>query len=228
MQILSCENYGTITSINSKKGGVGGILGGSFNGYTVIESSKNEGNITASVAYAGGIAGIAYSDVKNCANYGNIENTKGDASGICVSTSLEVSYSFNKGNISAKENAGGISVDAKTEVCYNTGEVKGYNSGGISVPSWSSDGLNNTKSLTSQYRMRGQRGTCATIIFFFGLILLFSANLILDQSSQCVYFHFSWNSLDLSVSSSHITNLKIHENGLSLANPIPFFCDVCD
>ncbi len=133
VQIVSCENYGNIEVSTSKKGGVGGILGGSFNGYTIIESSKNEGSILANATYAGGIAGIAYSDIKNCANYGNIENTKGDAAGICVETALSVSYSFNKGNITAKENAGGISTNAKTTVCYNNGDVKGYNAGGISV-----------------------------------------------------------------------------------------------
>ena len=132
ISVISCENYGKIISEGSTYGSVGGIVGGSYNGYTVIDSCKNEGNITAGADFAGGITGIAYSDIINCANFGNITNSKGSASGICDTTNLSVKRSFNKGDVNAKENASGISQNAKIEVCYNSGKISGYKAAGIS------------------------------------------------------------------------------------------------
>ena len=132
ISVISCENYGEIISEGSTYGSVGGIVGGSYNGYTVIDSCKNEGNITAGADFAGGITGIAYSDIINCANFGRIVNTKGNSAGIAATTNLSVSRSFNRGDISAHEAASGISVNAKTDVCYNSGKIEGYKAAGIS------------------------------------------------------------------------------------------------
>ena len=131
--IKNCENYGYVNAENAKRGAAAGILGGSFNGYTIIDSCKNEGSIKANVDYAGGISGIAYSDIHNCANLGSVENTLGSAAGISVETALTVSNSFSGGTVNAKKDAGGISVNAKTTVCYNYGDIQGYSAGGISV-----------------------------------------------------------------------------------------------
>ena len=121
--IKNCENYAKIVCQTAETGAVGGIVGGVLSSFTKIVDCKNEGEIISTVKNAGGISGISYGLVSACANFGNITNLKGNASGIVSLAGKNIENSFNCGNISGKLSAGGISVTGNADKCYNTGVI---------------------------------------------------------------------------------------------------------
>ena len=122
---------------------VGGIIGTAYE----ISDSLFKGTIDVSSwdeSYIGGITGIAFNRIKNCVNYGNINNTSGNIVGGIVGRVsgmvLPVSTCANYGTVYANGQgctgvAGGIVGDlysTSVENCYNAGNVKaGRYAGGI-------------------------------------------------------------------------------------------------
>lgn len=91
-------------------GGTAGIIGYS-NNYSSIEYCKNYGDVVSNYNFAAGIAGTAHY-ISNCENYGNI-TAKNDAGGIAVYyESAYIELCTNKGNVtSINKLAAGIIVN---------------------------------------------------------------------------------------------------------------------
>lgn len=154
-RIVSCTNYGDMSTNTDN---AGGIVGSSRNGY--INNCKNFGlikstNQTNSVGSGIGIGGIVGSSsqggkILNCLNEGNIVGYNG-VGGIVGSTSINnnyyersinIEYCINKGTISGKQEIGGIIGDYQDYnlneeentiyACSNYGEINSVAySGGI-------------------------------------------------------------------------------------------------
>ena len=91
----------------------------------ILESGSIIGN-----RRVGGITAINAGIIENCGNLTDIvSETSGYVGGICGTNRGKIISSYNKGNIKAVFNAGGISggnnEDAILEYCYNLGDVEG-------------------------------------------------------------------------------------------------------
>lgn len=167
-RFTNCSNYGTVTSANGQGGGIagstdenvaidscyntgaisgkysiGGITGSSGGGIT---HSSNDGTVTASQNYAGGITGYQSSttggNVTYCVNRGKVTTTTYCAGGIigCLFRPGTAKHNVNHGDVqSGTYGAGGIIGTLGTtpgtivDSCVNYGAVacKTYQAGGI-------------------------------------------------------------------------------------------------
>ena len=131
-----CYNSGTVEGSRN----VGGIAGYAFD----ITACANDGNVTADVNAAGGIAGTSQGNVTLCYNTGAVYAGNDAAGGVLGSSRGNVEKCFNTGNVSsgggAWDSIGGVigaistySASAVIENCYNLGTVNGANqyAGGI-------------------------------------------------------------------------------------------------
>lgn len=134
--ISNCKNFIGITNASY----AGGLLGKCGTAFYASESS-NKADIT-SVQAAGGLVGSVdyYAVITLCYNTGNITSTTdntflgaGGLIGCCYSTggealpSVEISESYNRGNISAPCAGGllGVTYEIKLTNVYNAGSVSG-------------------------------------------------------------------------------------------------------
>ena len=145
VEFINCVNYGNVTAkeaaevISSSNFSAGGFIGACQGAGSVISvtSCYNYGNVTSLTGFAGGIIGNRANQsvndiISNCANYGNIitksENGIKAAAGI-AGAFVNVSESFNAGNVESKLLAGGILgtstvATVKINNCFNVGKVK--------------------------------------------------------------------------------------------------------
>jgi len=153
IEFINCINYGNITNLCSDStrhsGGIVGISqkAGST---VVIDSCHNYGNVSSLTGSSGGIIGSRANQsaddlIINCSNFGTITNTA--LSGVLgvggiAGLGMNVSNSFNAGNVESKMMAGGILgvstvATVKVNDCFNVGSVtstdttNAYFAGGI-------------------------------------------------------------------------------------------------
>ena len=102
-QLKSCANYGKVTAKTTNAGGIFGASAPSSR--VAVDSCANYGEVTATTQYAGGVAGYASVYAKACANYGKVTAVTNYAGGIIGDALLPsgVSYSFNKGEVTAEK-----------------------------------------------------------------------------------------------------------------------------
>ena len=133
--IFNCNNKGQITGTDSPdlNCSVGGVTGYSDG---LIDASYNEGNVTGSGNWIGGVAGRVFGGgIVNSYNNGAV-NGKSGVGGVAGNdhTGLIINC-YNTGAVSGTENVGGVAgwSDAAIEDCYNTGDVtsSGDYTGGI-------------------------------------------------------------------------------------------------
>ena len=138
LTMINVYNTGDVIGV---EGGIGGIVGGGYGGYSqpsfselTITNAYNTGSISGSSDYdcrVGGIVGesSAYeSHVYNAYNTGNIT---GNCVGGIMGLGCWIENSWNSGEISGSS-AGGIAGVGIAKKCYNTGKVTGtYSAGGI-------------------------------------------------------------------------------------------------
>lgn len=135
-RISNCKNFISITNASY----AGGLLGKCGTAFYASESS-NKADIT-SVQAAGGLVGSVnyYAVITLCYNTGNITSTTDNTSlgaggliGCCYFAggetlpSIEISESYNRGNISAPNAGGllGVTYEIKLTNVYNAGSVSG-------------------------------------------------------------------------------------------------------
>ena len=113
-KISLCENIAKIT-VTALRANVGGIVGDQARSDLDLDKCQNLGEIsvtaTADENYAGGIAGKALSNIKNCANYGSVSLT---ASGEGWVGGISSALNTN-GEIAACFSAGALKCEAKTK-----------------------------------------------------------------------------------------------------------------
>lgn len=132
-KLKGCANYGKVTA---KTTNAGGIFGASAPSACVaVDSCVNYGEVTATTQYAGGVAGYGSVYANACANYGKVTAVTNYAGGIIGDALLPsgVSYSFNKGEVTAKKAyaAGIVALNVAhnnitpfvIDSCYNAGTV---------------------------------------------------------------------------------------------------------
>ena len=132
-KLKGCANYGKVTA---KTTNAGGIFGASAPSACVaVDSCVNYGEVTATTQYAGGVAGYGSVYANACANYGKVTAVTNYAGGIIGDALLPsgVSYSFNKGEVTAKKAyaAGIVALNVThnnitpfvIDSCYNAGTV---------------------------------------------------------------------------------------------------------
>ena len=137
IQIKNCNNFGVVKGNNANYS-VGGFVGllGETAGTVEIEGCKNYGNIGNATLNVGGI--IGQSDIvtgnltiKKCANYGNITGNGSNTGGIVgTAKNINLSESFNAGNITADKYAAGLIAISTGKIIsitdsYNAGTVNG-------------------------------------------------------------------------------------------------------
>ena len=147
LPIVRCENKGSVTGTRCIGGivGVHGTSGTKDFGHNYISECKNEGKITLSEQYAGGIAGYSYLSISDSKNSGEVIGT-GTATrvgGIAGYAVYDITGCDNSGVISAHQGIGGIlgwSEKSSSTVsnCKNLGRVtsntknaESYHIGGI-------------------------------------------------------------------------------------------------
>ena len=130
-KILKSSNSGSVSSL-AYAGGIAGRIGET----SVAERCVNYGRVIGDMV-AGGIAAIVDYIIGECGNEGNISSDSGNAGGIAgeiiTAGSVNISESYNMGDIDAGSSAGGILayVDAVEGVslvvsdCYNSGALTG-------------------------------------------------------------------------------------------------------
>lgn len=133
--IFNCNNKGQITGTDSPdlNCSVGGVTGYSDG---LIDASYNEGNVTGSGNWIGGVAGRVFGGgIVNSYNNGAVNGQKG-VGGVAGNDHIGLIINcYNTGAVSGTENVGGVAgwSDAAIEDCYNTGDVtsSGDYTGGI-------------------------------------------------------------------------------------------------
>ena len=135
--VNNCSNSGNISAMGYDAAPRAGGIVGYSNSIITINNCYNTGNIE-SVNYAGGILGFSYNfmdgSINQCYNTGNMSaNCAGGILGRNGSGTINISYSYNKGNISSEWYAAGITgnVTGSTQSgtinvknCYNVGAAK--------------------------------------------------------------------------------------------------------
>ncbi|MCD8017975.1 MAG: hypothetical protein LUE97_09325, partial [Oscillospiraceae bacterium] len=148
--IRDCVNQADVSGAGYVAGLVGRSSGTSVS--VTVADSSNEGSITATSAYAGGIAAYIYNgSISGCVNYGAVSGTtyKGGIAGCAYSYStLEISDCGNEGAVTGSNNyTGGIvgyaygssSKIMTLDGLYNAGTVSGTTYvGGITGRSYAS------------------------------------------------------------------------------------------
>lgn len=111
-RIFNCHNHGDVTGVN----GTGGIIG-EIDSYVYVDSCSNSGNITSTNVGAGGIAGSVsghWGCVKNSWNKGNVQavSNAGGLQGM-GNKIIHITASFNTGNVTASNyGAGGLAAES--------------------------------------------------------------------------------------------------------------------
>ncbi len=111
LQIINCENHGTIKSNASGDAKVGGIVG--FNRFATFENVLNTGDVIAKGDMVGGICGYSsaanYTKYVNCYNTGNVSTTYSNANIGGIVGMVEALYSESRHNFTNVYNKGVIS-----------------------------------------------------------------------------------------------------------------------
>ena len=121
------ENCVNEASINAQYK-IGGIIGRTINKEGAqLNRLINFGSLAGSQRM-GGIIGLCYTPVTNCANYGSVSSSSTNVGGIVGQAYCSISNSFNSGDIVGSGNVGGISGTQRftsniIENCYNTGNI---------------------------------------------------------------------------------------------------------
>lgn len=132
VKIDNCINNGSISGMNC------GDLVGCVNGVIDIENCVNHGSVSG-LNGCGGIVGSTSTvgQIMNCSNYGKVITKKDFAGGIAGYTNVPIYQCLNDGEISGRENVGGITgtFGGSGEIvgCFNYGNVtaEGTCAGGI-------------------------------------------------------------------------------------------------
>lgn len=123
-QISDCINYGNLSSSNT-----GYVCGIAYSTYDAVSNCENRGDISKAVK---GIGVIGEGEISNCVNRGNITDCM-YSYGIVGYAEKKLTNCGNEGNISAKEDAAGISGGNYSnssiyDRCYNSGTITTENS----------------------------------------------------------------------------------------------------
>ena len=128
------KNVGIVNSyVKIVNGHASSIVGSISNG--VVENCFSNSIVNGLKFSAGIVSTLYYSTVKNCYNFGIIDSNGSQfASGLVGYSSYSNIYNnYNGGNINGSSESGGIvgGFYGIIKNCYNFGDIKGYNSGGI-------------------------------------------------------------------------------------------------
>ena len=128
---LTLDNC-TITSTQSRVGGIAGYTDGNISGCTVSGSITGTGNVAGIVAYID--SGVS-APLTNCTFSGTVTATNGCAAGIVTLSNARIENCTNNGTIQGKDEVGGILASGGSSSvtgCINNGSVTGHNCiGGI-------------------------------------------------------------------------------------------------
>ena len=128
---LTLDNC-TITSTQSRVGGIAGYTDGNISGCTVSGSITGTGNVAGIVAYID--SGVS-APLTNCTFSGTVTATNGCAAGIVTLSNARIENCTNNGTIQGKDEVGGILASGGSSPvtgCINNGAVTGHNCiGGI-------------------------------------------------------------------------------------------------
>lgn len=124
---------GDVATTGNYAGGIAAYVGGGDeNNHVVVSDCVNNANVSAK-QYAGGIASVLapYAEIQRCGNNGDITTSSTFAGGVTANLNGYYCYiynSYNTGNIVGSSNVGGVigtmSNQAVAENVYNIGEVK--------------------------------------------------------------------------------------------------------
>ncbi|MEG2295112.1 MAG: hypothetical protein RSB96_00005, partial [Oscillospiraceae bacterium] len=159
--IINSFNSGSV-SAQSHTGGIAGT--NEIN----IKSCYNTGNISATWADTGGIAGQTVYTLNNkieqCYNTGRI-NGEDEVGGLVGYNRIVLLHSYNRGSISGRDDIGGVTGrsgtrNANVSNCYNVGSVYGSISGGVVGYLQEGPLVNcyNTGNVTGNYSVGGSFG----------------------------------------------------------------------
>ena len=115
----------TITSTQSRVGGIAGYTDGNISGCTVSGSITGTGNVAGIVAYID--SGVS-APLTNCTFSGTVTATNGSAAGIVTLSNARIENCTNNGTIQGKNEVGGILAGGGSSPvtgCTNNGAVTG-------------------------------------------------------------------------------------------------------
>ena len=121
---VNLENC-TITSTQSRVGGIAGYTDGNISGCTVSGSITGTGNVAGIVAYID--SGVS-APLTNCTFSGTVTATNGSAAGIVTLSNARIENCTNNGTIQGKNEVGGILAGGGSSPvtgCTNNGAVTG-------------------------------------------------------------------------------------------------------
>ena len=121
---LTLDNC-TITSTQSRVGGIAGYTDGNISGCTVSGSITGTGNVAGIVAYID--SGVS-APLTNCTFSGTVTATNGCAAGIVTLSNARIENCTNNGTIQGKDEVGGILASGGSSSvtgCTNNGAVTG-------------------------------------------------------------------------------------------------------
>jgi len=121
---LTLDNC-TITSTQSRVGGIAGYTDGNISGCTVSGSITGTGNVAGIVAYID--SGVS-APLTNCTFSGTVTATNGSAAGIVTLSNARIENCINNGTIQGKNEVGGILAGGGSSPvtgCTNNGAVTG-------------------------------------------------------------------------------------------------------
>ena len=121
---LTLDNC-TITSTQSRVGGIAGYTDGNISGCTVSGSITGTGNVAGIVAYID--SGVS-APLTNCTFSGTVTATNGNAAGIVTLSNARIENCTNNGTIQGKNEVGGILAGGGSSPvtgCTNNGAVTG-------------------------------------------------------------------------------------------------------
>ena len=120
---LTLDNC-TITSTQSRVGGIAGYTDGNISGCTVSGSITGTGNVAGIVAYID--SGVS-APLTNCTFSGTVTATNGSAAGIVTLSNARIENCTNNGTIQGKNEVGGILAGGSNPIsgCTNNGNVTG-------------------------------------------------------------------------------------------------------
>lgn len=166
LDIIDCENDGSVIAKADNGTFAGGIIGEASESVNII-NSKNTGKIDG-ISNIGGIVGYVSGDstVKECTNSGNVSGVRDYVGGIAGSDSKQSSISdvTNTGDVTGRDKVGGVigTNSATIQDIANSGNVTGVNHVGGDVGY--NDGTilnagNNGGNVTGKENVGGNIGT---------------------------------------------------------------------
>ena len=130
------KNVGIIDSNIQGYRYVGGVVGYAYS-YAIIADCYNNGNVTGSSSYTGGIIGSGYSTITNCYNTGSVTGSSSNVGGIIGSGSPTINNCYNSGVVSGLYDVGGIIGRASNAIitnCHNIGDISERTSRAVAEP----------------------------------------------------------------------------------------------